>query len=128
GCDFCAFSFVGVCVVFFFSLFVVFFFFSSRRRHTSSTRDWSSDVCSSDLSGPRRGGAPSHRFGGGAATAARSASVPRPPTARARSEERRVGKECKSRGSRAPGKKQKPQTRQHDKRRAERNWHVYDLQ
>src|SRR5216683_4639895 len=26
-----------------------FFFFSSRRRHTSSDRDWSSDVCSSDL-------------------------------------------------------------------------------
>src|SRR6266496_2376163 len=26
-----------------------FFFFSSRRRHTSSLRDWSSDVCSSDL-------------------------------------------------------------------------------
>src|SRR5690349_22809434 len=25
------------------------FFFSSRRRHTSSLRDWSSDVCSSDL-------------------------------------------------------------------------------
>ena len=25
------------------------FFFSSRRRHTSSKRDWSSDVCSSDL-------------------------------------------------------------------------------
>src|SRR5438105_2634209 len=24
------------------------FFFSSRRRHTRSTRDWSSDVCSSD--------------------------------------------------------------------------------
>src|SRR5207247_6652050 len=24
-------------------------FFSSRRRHTRSTRDWSSDVCSSDL-------------------------------------------------------------------------------
>src|SRR6266536_3968103 len=31
-----------------------FFFFSSRRRHTSSTRDWSSDVCSSDL-GPKGG-------------------------------------------------------------------------
>src|SRR5438105_10860355 len=33
------------------SLFVFsfFFFFSSRRRHTRSTRDWSSDVCSSDL-------------------------------------------------------------------------------
>src|SRR5438874_10944826 len=28
-----------------------FFFFSSRRRHTRSLRDWSSDVCSSDLSG-----------------------------------------------------------------------------
>src|SRR5438874_10382849 len=27
----------------------VFFFFSSRRRHTRSLRDWSSDVCSSDL-------------------------------------------------------------------------------
>src|SRR6266536_2171959 len=25
------------------------FLFSSRRRHTSSTRDWSSEVCSSDL-------------------------------------------------------------------------------
>src|SRR5207344_239092 len=30
------------------SLFV-FFFFSSRRRHTRCGRDWSSDVCSSDL-------------------------------------------------------------------------------
>src|SRR5206468_7138199 len=29
--------------------FVFFFFFSSRRRHTRSDRDWSSDVCSSDL-------------------------------------------------------------------------------
>src|SRR5438105_5585121 len=29
------------------------FFFSSRRRHTRSTRDWSSDVCSSDLDGRR---------------------------------------------------------------------------
>src|SRR5579871_2780314 len=28
---------------------LVFFFFSSRRRHTRSLRDWSSDVCSSDL-------------------------------------------------------------------------------
>src|SRR5699024_11377683 len=27
----------------------VLFFFSSRRRHTRSKRDWSSDVCSSDL-------------------------------------------------------------------------------
>src|SRR5690606_40901278 len=28
---------------------VFFFFFSSRRRHTRFSRDWSSDVCSSDL-------------------------------------------------------------------------------
>src|SRR5260221_1856668 len=32
-------------------LFTVLFFFSSRRRHTISLCDWSSDVCSSDLSG-----------------------------------------------------------------------------
>src|SRR6266511_5524609 len=30
-------------------LFFFFFFFSSRRRHTRFSRDWSSDVCSSDL-------------------------------------------------------------------------------
>src|SRR5215813_831310 len=28
---------------------LLFFFFSSRRRHTRCGRDWSSDVCSSDL-------------------------------------------------------------------------------
>src|SRR5699024_12102410 len=33
-------------------LVVVGFFFSSRRRHTRSKRDWSSDVCSSDLKLP----------------------------------------------------------------------------
>src|SRR5699024_3908517 len=32
-----------------FSCFMFVFFFSSRRRHTRSKRDWSSDVCSSDL-------------------------------------------------------------------------------
>src|SRR5699024_12203930 len=31
---------------------VITFFFSSRRRHTRSKRDWSSDVCSSDLFEP----------------------------------------------------------------------------
>src|SRR6266403_1483064 len=31
---------------------VFLFFFSSRRRHTRSLRDWSSDVCSSDLQDP----------------------------------------------------------------------------
>src|SRR5699024_11753640 len=29
--------------------YLFYFFFSSRRRHTRSKRDWSSDVCSSDL-------------------------------------------------------------------------------
>src|SRR3712207_8959784 len=49
----------------------IFFFFSSRRRHTRYWRDWSSDVCSSDLRVPElrravllrhgpRGGAPEH--------------------------------------------------------------------
>src|SRR6267378_6560031 len=32
------------------------FFFSSRRRHTRSLRDWSSDVCSSDLSALQKAG------------------------------------------------------------------------
>src|SRR5688572_3759914 len=36
-----------ICCIFFF------FFFSSRRRHTRFDCDWSSDVCSSDLDGPR---------------------------------------------------------------------------
>src|SRR5690606_21353714 len=34
--------------------FYVFSFCSSRRRHTSFSRDWSSDVCSSDLDGELR--------------------------------------------------------------------------
>src|SRR3989442_11137281 len=34
----------------------LFFFFSSRRRHTRCGRDWSSDVCSSDLESPRTSG------------------------------------------------------------------------
>src|SRR5207248_7822935 len=33
---------------------VLFFFFSSRRRHTRSYGDWSSDVCSSDLNDMQR--------------------------------------------------------------------------
>src|SRR5437868_14426770 len=32
------------------------FFFSSRRRHARSKRDWSSDVCSSDLGNPTEAG------------------------------------------------------------------------
>src|SRR5438105_6529758 len=44
-CSFLLFLLFVLLVVFCF----FFFFFSSRRRHTRSTRDWSSDVCSSDL-------------------------------------------------------------------------------
>src|SRR6266498_2657023 len=36
-------------------MLVFFFFFSSRRRHTRCGRDWSSDVCSSDLTTPCAG-------------------------------------------------------------------------
>src|SRR3989440_1383832 len=43
------------------SLRVSFFFFSSRRRHTRSDRDWSSDVCSSDL-GQNSGFASGHSW------------------------------------------------------------------
>src|SRR5436305_11403799 len=43
------FCFLSLCLLFFF-----FFFFSSRRRHTRCGRDWSSDVCSSDLRLPDR--------------------------------------------------------------------------
>src|SRR5207247_5558859 len=38
-------------------------FFTSRRRHTRSTRDWSSDVCSSDLAARRLGHAPAWALG-----------------------------------------------------------------
>src|SRR5216683_6497604 len=39
-----------MCCLFLSMLFwTILFFFSSRRRHTRSDRDWSSDVCSSDL-------------------------------------------------------------------------------
>src|SRR3712207_9038100 len=52
-----------------------FFFFSSRRRHTRYWRDWSSDVCSSDLSGPRA--APAGAWNA-AAGAERTAAYPSP--------------------------------------------------
>src|SRR5690606_40493224 len=37
---------------------IIFFFFSSRRRHTRFSRDWSSDVCSSDLAFELQAGVP----------------------------------------------------------------------
>src|SRR5215475_14633459 len=62
-------------------LLVFFFFFSSRRRHTRFSRDWSSDVCSSDLAA----GAPR-------ASSTLHPRLTRKSAWRARSEERRVGK------------------------------------
>src|SRR5207249_8850878 len=78
-----------------------FFFFSSRRRHTRSKRDWSSDVCSSDLGALCRAGAraPAGSPGRSVREASRvRRSHPVGVAAVPRSEERRVGKECRSRG------------------------------
>src|SRR5207248_5128483 len=85
------------------------FFFSSRRRHTRSYGDWSSDVCSSDLIGlDESEGRRSRRRPLGAEelskaptprqTPRRSWGHPEPRHERVRSEERRVGKEWRSRG------------------------------
>src|SRR5207253_6011230 len=95
-----------LCFMYFFIIFCwfgfcfIFFFFSSRRRHTRWPRDWSSDVCSSDLKGTMNITPWMEWFLGclgraidGAQTAL--ANV----LAKARfwrSEERRVGKECRS--------------------------------
>src|SRR6267378_2626245 len=72
----------------------VHFFFSSRRRHTRSLRDWSSDVCSSDLRARMPGSSRTYRE---RSAASRRGSGRR--RRRRRSEERRVGKECRSRWS-----------------------------
>src|SRR2546422_2492859 len=95
--------------------FFFFFFFSSRRRHTRCSRDWSSDVCSSDLierdGGLKAGELPllpaakalrDKRLAKDEPyTACLPMSVPRvnPYPWKFRSEERRVGKECRSRWS-----------------------------
>src|SRR5215218_449716 len=72
----------------------LFFFFSSRRRHTRSLCDWSSDVCSSDLWGSRSVAVmPSIGWAAGAALDDGADALDD------RSEERRVGKECRSRWS-----------------------------
>src|SRR5256885_11963410 len=85
------------------------FFFSSRRRHTRLQGDWSSDVCSSDLSRFHCKGSPEdcgicYRTG----TSENDYGQDRDRKREAhlstlqrdlRSEERRVGKECRSRWS-----------------------------
>src|SRR5258707_3377013 len=93
-----------------------FFFFSSRRRHTRYWRDWSSDVCSSDLTFEnalrclRPGGTlsslgvysgklqvPYDAFAAGLGDHRIVTTLC--PGGKERSEERRVGKECRSRWS-----------------------------
>src|SRR5207249_8498273 len=105
----------------------VFFFFSSRRRHTRSKRDWSSDVCSSDLAAGGVLGVPAlvpaglrlPAFATSAGVALIAAVLARARTAhrtdpkserrlrfwRGRSEERRVGKEGRGGWWAAPEKK-----------------------
>src|SRR5258707_9831786 len=93
---------------------VFFFFFSSRRRHTRYWRDWSSDVCSSDLErdDQKRDAEQDHRVRGGGRElqrveprlddlAGRGDLLPahHADGDEIRSEERRVGKECRSRWS-----------------------------
>src|SRR5262245_65024298 len=104
---------------FFFTCFVLlssFFFFSSRRRHTRCLSDWSSDVCSSDLllvKGAGLGpallrvlllGLGQQPLCALALGAARQSRLPVVQVERidlgTRSEERRVGKEGRSRVSR----------------------------
>src|SRR5437899_10596507 len=79
------------------------FFFSSRRRHTRCLSDWSSDVCSSDLIGSLP--PPLAAF---FTAAAFSGAI---KENRTRSEERRVGKECRSRRSPYHSKKKKGRKR-----------------
>src|SRR5260370_3751127 len=103
----------------FFTLMEKCFFFSSRRRHTRFKCDWSSDVCSSDLAAGAGGHGAAHeehaKEGALHMSSAQAARVPRGENADlqrsrrtqsdtsiavgARSEERRVGKECRSRWS-----------------------------
>src|SRR5690606_40049301 len=100
--------------------FVIFFFFSSRRRHTRFSRDWSSDVCSSDLAtfgdGIKITGLPTIANSETDDAPARETIISAAANNKSirsiksytktswllwRSEERRVGKECRSRWSRA---------------------------
>src|SRR2546430_7441668 len=95
--------------------YVRFFFFSSRRRHTRFDCDWSSDVCSSDLTTVGSAATPTVvaplnkvQTGGfgdpngipGKGDPNKTTNVNRLGSpALPRSEERRVGKECRSRWS-----------------------------
>src|SRR5688572_32869480 len=109
---------------------MVIFFFSSRRRHTRFDCDWSSDVCSSDLYAMGLidqllvQGADSRLYqslvqkrgltgsvSGGANPLLGNMFDIKGPT---RSEERRVGKECRSRGVRDNEKEKKSIIKRHN--------------
>src|SRR5438874_13828150 len=94
------------------------FFFSSRRRHTRSLRDWSSDVCSSDLAWLEKrreafleATVKDPYFWYSVSVTAGMLLMMAAYTKlyldhrRSRSEERRVGKECRSRWVREDDKK-----------------------
>src|SRR5437016_14676573 len=95
---------------------VVVFFFSSRRRHTRLVSDWSSDVCSSDLLPAR---AQEEQTRSRLRDLERELRAADPGRAelddaeqerlRQRSEERRVGKECRSRWRPDQSKKKQPE-------------------
>src|SRR5207249_7482689 len=93
---YCRFVFYGFIVFVYLLLLFYFFFFSSRRRHTRSKRDWSSDVCSSDLS---RSPSRKRRRASQSRPCNCISTTVRKRTTRTRSEERRVGKECRYRWS-----------------------------
>src|SRR5205809_6298513 len=103
-------------------MLLCFFFFSSRRRHTRCSRDWSSDVCSSDLKNANADPASSVSFTRLDSLAANdpnrfvSSIYVDPANANhawisyTRSEERRVGKECRYRWARYHEKKRREST------------------
>src|SRR5437764_14929487 len=88
-------------------MLVLFFFFSSRRRHTRYIGDWSSDVCSSDLAADClvKAATDKHALRRAAAAHVLGQAKDEQRKIAARSEERRVGKECRSRRSREHDKK-----------------------
>src|SRR5256885_9145410 len=111
GCE----LFEAACISEMCRVLCVFFFFSSRRRHTRLQGDWSSDVCSSDLftapasinslacASSRNTQSPawtSNAIPRLSRLSARYFFLPSGISSpKVRSEERRVGKECRSRWS-----------------------------
>src|SRR5690606_40346072 len=75
---------------------ISFFFFSSRRRHTRFSRDWSSDVCSSDLkSSMRRNSGPGAP---GSASARTRERIPSQPTRKSARSSLQIGRaSCRER-------------------------------